>query len=137
MPIATLSTVAENAADPQIALRHYEALLSLETDCSDVRAAQVHGQVDFVLLDVRSPEAYASGHVPGALNLPYANIDERTLAAWAPGTLFVVYCTGPHCNGADRGAVRLARLGRHVKKMLGGIAFWKIEGYPMETGAAS
>jgi rhodanese-related sulfurtransferase len=35
----------------------------------------------------------------------------------------------PHCNGADRAAVRLSRLGRFVKKMIGGIQGWKDEGY--------
>jgi rhodanese-related sulfurtransferase len=45
--------------------------------------------------------------------------------------IFVVYCTGPHCNGADRAAVRLARLGRPVKKMIGGIEGWKDEGFEL------
>jgi len=41
----------------------------------------------------------------------------------------VVYCAGPHCNGAHRAAVRLGRLNRHVKVMLGGIAGWLQEGF--------
>jgi rhodanese-related sulfurtransferase len=45
----------------------------------------------------------------------------------------VVYCSGPHCNGADRGALRLAQLGRPVKKMLGGITGWQDEGYELLT----
>ncbi|MGZ7041168.1 MAG: rhodanese-like domain-containing protein, partial [Thermoanaerobaculia bacterium] len=48
---------------------------------------------------------------------------------YAPDTLFVVYCSGPHCNGADRAALRLSRLGRPVKKMIGGISGWKYEGF--------
>jgi rhodanese-related sulfurtransferase len=43
-----------------------------------------------------------------------------------------VYCAGPHCNGADKAAVRRARLGRPVKKMIGGIAGWKDEGFALE-----
>src|SRR5581483_10573796 len=42
--------------------------------------------------------------------------------------LLVVYCDGPHCNGADRAAIRLASLGRPVKKMIGGITGWIDEG---------
>jgi len=99
------------AATPQAALEHFEKLLSLETDCWDVHATRPALR-DFVLLDVRSPESFAAGHVPGAVNLPHARIDEQALAAWPPDTLFVVYCNGPHCNGADRAAARLARLGR-------------------------
>jgi rhodanese-related sulfurtransferase len=47
--------------------------------------------------------------------------------------LFVVYCAGPHCNGAARAAVRLAALGRPVKLMAGGITGWLDEGFPLET----
>src|SRR6478609_5857659 len=46
-------------------------------------------------------------------------------------TLYVTYCAGPHCNGAARAALRLARLGRPVKIMAGGIAGWLDEGFPL------
>ena len=49
-------------------------------------------------------------------------------------TLFVVYCAGPHCNGADKAAMRLAALGRPVKKMIGGIEGWRDEGFALRTG---
>jgi rhodanese-related sulfurtransferase len=49
--------------------------------------------------------------------------------------LFVVYCAGPHCNGAARAAVRLARLGRPVKLMAGGITGWIDEGFELAIGA--
>jgi rhodanese-related sulfurtransferase len=122
------------AAAPDQALAHFEALLRFETDCSDVHAAQQAGHQDFVLLDVRSPELFARGHVPGARSLPHGRINERNLAAYPAETLFVVYCSGPHCNGADRAAIRLARLGRPVKKMIGGITGWQDEGYALVTG---
>jgi rhodanese-related sulfurtransferase len=122
------------AADPDLARSHFAGRLSLETDCADVQAALAGGGADFVLLDVRGPGAYARGHVPGALNLPHAEISETRLAAWPSGTLFVVYCAGPHCNGGDRGALRLARLGRPVKLMIGGATGWSDEGFPFATG---
>jgi rhodanese-related sulfurtransferase len=87
----------------------------------------------FVVLDVRSAEAYAAGHVPGAASLPHRRITERNLAAYPPDVLFVVYCSGPHCNGADRAAVALARLGRPVEKMIGGMTGWKDEAFALET----
>src|SRR5438445_2699344 len=135
-PVASLVTEVA-AADPATALDHFEKLLSLETDCWDVHeAVEGAGRREFVLLDVRSPESFEAGHVPGALNLPHRRINPRNLAAWPMDTLFVVYCNGPHCNGADRAAVRLARLGRKVKKMIGGVEGWKDEGYHLETGPA-
>lgn len=57
------------------------------------------------------------------------------LSAWPDGTLFVVYCAGPHCNGADRAALKLSRLGRPVKLMLGGMTGWADEGFPFAQGA--
>jgi rhodanese-related sulfurtransferase len=83
------------------------------------------------VLDVRDPESYAAGHLPGAVHLPHGRIVERNLAAYPPDTLFVVYCSGPHCNGADRAAIRLARLGRPVKKMIGGTEGWKDDGFSL------
>ena len=132
MPTLVPSPVSEiAAADSAAALRHFESLLAFETDCWDVHAASEADRRDFVLLDVRSPEDYAAGHLPGAVNLPHARIVERNLADFPADTLFVVYCTGPHCNGADRAAVRLARLGRKVKKMIGGVLGWKAEGFTL------
>jgi rhodanese-related sulfurtransferase len=121
------------AADSAAALTRFEASLSFETDCWDVHAA-LAGKPDFVLLDVRSPELYARAHVPGAVNMPHAKIIASRLADYPPGTLFVVYCSGPHCNGATRGAIRLARLGRPVKIMIGGIAGWREEGFAVASG---
>jgi len=128
----TNSAVTEiTSADPRDAQRHFESLLSLETDCWDVHAAIAGRHPDFVILDVRSPALYAAGHVPGAINLPHGRINERNLAGFPAEMLFVVYCDGPHCNGADRGAARLASLGRKVKKMIGGIEGWKDEGFSL------
>jgi len=75
-------------------------------------------------------------HVPGAINLPHGKIVESKLAAWPEGTLFVTYCAGPHCNGAARGALRLARLGRPVKIMAGGVAGWLDEGFELNSLAS-
>jgi rhodanese-related sulfurtransferase len=122
------SSLDQGVADPAEAARHFESLLTYETDCWDVNHALSRREAGFVVLDVRSPALYAAGHVPGALNLPHARINERNLEPYAGDPLFVVYCSGPHCNGADRAALRLARLGRRVKKMLGGIEGWKDEG---------
>lgn len=120
------------AASSVDALAHFESLLAFETDCWDVHEAMADRSADFVLLDVRSPEDFATGHVPGAINLPHGRIIERNLADWDDDTLFVVYCAGPHCNGADKAAVRLAGLGRPVKKMIGGIEGWKDEAFSLE-----
>ena len=133
-PTATPSAVTAVAPAPQAdAVAHFDALLAFETDCWDVHHALTTGPADFVLLDVRGPDLYAAGHVPGAVNLPHGRIVERNLAEYAPGTVFVVYCAGPHCNGADKAALRLARLGRPVKKMIGGVTGWLDEGFTLQS----
>lgn len=131
----TTSRVSEvPPADSADALKHFERLLMFETDCWDVHDSMKSGDPDFMLLDIRSPQSFQEGHVPGATNLPRGKINERNLSSYPVDTLFVVYCNGPHCNGADRAAASLARLGRRVKKMIGGIEGWKDEGFDLTTG---
>ncbi len=118
---------------------HIARRLALETDCADVfaamRDAAARGQAPgFVVLDVRGRAAYATGHVPGAVSLPHRDITAERLAAWPAGTVFVTYCAGPHCNGADRGALRIAELGLPVKTMPGGMTGWIDEGLTVATG---
>ena len=115
------------APSTEVAAR-YAARLAFETDSADVAAALRDGAPDFVLLDVRGPALFARGHLPGALNLPHGKITERRMAEWPDDTLFVVYCAGPHCNGTDKAALRLATLHRPVKVMIGGMTGWADEG---------
>ena len=123
------------AASAAVAEAHFAAEFTFETDCWDVHASMARG-ADFVLLDVRSPALFAKGHVPGAINLPHGKIIASKVAEWPADTLFVTYCAGPHCNGAARGALRLARLGRPVKLMAGGITGWLDEGFELDGDLA-
>jgi rhodanese-related sulfurtransferase len=119
------------AAPPEQTAAHFEAQFTFETDCWDTHEALRRGSPGFVLLDVRSPELFAKGHVPGAVNLPHAKIIESRMREYPKSTLFVAYCAGPHCNGAARAAARLARLGYPVKLMAGGMTGWMDEGFEL------
>lgn len=116
-------------------IAHYSRRLAFETDCWDVHDALSRSEPGFVLLDVRAPALYVKGHVPGALNLPRGKMTPRKMAEWPEGTLFVVYCAGPHCNGTDKAALKLAELGLRVKVMIGGVTGWADEGFAFATGA--
>lgn len=119
-------------ASSRAAVERFESCLAFETDCADVHAALAAGSAEFVVLDVRRPELYVRGHVPSAVNLPHDHIDPSALGAYSRETVFVVYCAGPHCNGAHRAALRLARLERPVKIMIGGMTGWLVEGFELE-----
>lgn len=118
------------AAPSELARNHFAAEFSFETDCWDVNDA-LSKEPDFVLLDVRGPAMFAKGHIKGAINLPHGKITRSKMEAWPEDTIFVTYCAGPHCNGASRGALRLADLGRPVKIMRGGITGWLDEGFAL------
>lgn len=130
-----MSVVSHTPAAPSAqAQAHFQDRLTFETDCADVWYASQHETKDFVLLDVRTPVLFAAGHVPGALNLPVRTISEQRMAEFPIDTLFVVYCAGPHCNGANKAALKLARLGRPVKEMIGGLTGWIDEGFGLARG---
>jgi len=129
-PNAVTETPAANAP---VALDHFASLLAFETDCWDTNAAMSAGNPGFTLLDVRGKGGFDAGHVPGAVHFPHTDLSEANLADYPADTLFVVYCAGPHCNGADKAALQLAKLGRPVKKMIGGIEGWKDEGFDLVT----
>lgn len=118
-------TVASSAE----AQRHFAARLSFETDCWDVHHAFQESLVDFILVDVRSPSLYASSHLPGAINIPHGKMVASYMASYSKDSLFIVYCAGPHCNGAQRAALALSRLGFPVKEMIGGMTGWADEGF--------
>ena len=118
----------------EIAQDHFARRLAVETDVSDVAAALAAGAADFVLLDARSPEAYAAGHLPRAIGLHHSRLTRETVDE-LPAGLVVTYCWGPACNGACKAAARLAQLGRPVKEMLGGFEYWVRDGHPVEASS--
>jgi rhodanese-related sulfurtransferase len=128
------AVTATPAASPSVAAEHFAAQFTFETDCWDVHEALRSNAPEFVLLDVRGATLFEKGHVSGAINLPHAKIVASKMREWPEDTLFVAYCAGPHCNGAARAALRLAKLGRPVKIMAGGVTGWIDEGFALVSG---
>ena len=119
-------------ASPDVAARHFAARLAVETDPSDVHADLDRGVTSIVVVDARSPQHYAECHIPGALSLPHRTITRETTAHLSPEVCVVVYCWGPGCNAATKGAARLSALGFQAKEMIGGLEYWRREGYAVE-----
>lgn len=122
------------AADPEEAVARLSERFRFETDCADVASDLANGVTGFVVVDARSPEKYAAGHVPGAVNLPTRTINDRSIAGLEHEPVYITYCDGPHCNGSTKSALRLAELGFRVKEMLGGFHFWMLDRHPVEYG---
>jgi rhodanese-related sulfurtransferase len=119
------------------AIEHFTERLTFETDVSDVHAALEAKTPGFVVVDSRGPQAWAQGHLPGAVHLPTAEIAGRAKVLIAEGTDVVTYCWGPGCNGATRAALEFAKLGYRVREMLGGYEYWVREGLTFETPTGS
>jgi len=124
--------LATSPADPAVAHNHFLSKLSFETDPSDVHhdiAGKISG---IVVIDARTPEPYARGHVPGAINMPHRTIDSTTTASLPRDRVLVTYCDGIFCNASTKAAAKLTGLGFKVKEMLDGMEGWRKEGYPVE-----
>jgi rhodanese-related sulfurtransferase len=83
-----------------------------------------------LIVDVRTPEEYAAGHIPGAINVPLDRIAFH-LERLPAGPVVTVCSMG---NRARRGAERFARLGRPAMCLRGGTKAWTAAGYPLVTG---
>jgi len=84
------------------------------------------------VLDVRPPEEYAAGHLPGAVNIPLGEL-EKHLDELDPDQEIVAYCRGPHCVLAFDAVARLREKGINAKRLDGGLPEWRMEGYPVES----
>lgn len=117
-------------AGPDEALGHFLTRLRFETDPYDVHHDLEHGESGFVVLDIRRAPDFAREHVVGAVNLSHHDMTSRLLARLDREQVYVTYGWGPGCNGGTRGAAKLAAAGLRVKEMIGGLEYWKRQGYP-------
>ncbi|MEO2266737.1 rhodanese-like domain-containing protein [Pseudoalteromonas sp. YIC-656] len=125
------NVIRPRPAQSDEALAYFQSQLRFETDCWDVHYALNNNLFDFVLLDVRGLEVAKKGYIEGATLMPHPTITQARLKHYPEDTVFVVYCAGPHCNATEKAAIKLARLGRPVKKMIGGVTGWLDEGFEL------
>jgi|GEM_PF-669125 len=98
----------------------------------DVEVAAAAWRAGDAVLDVRTPEEYANGHVAGALNVPLAQLP--ALARGLPAGQLITVCTSG--GRSWRAAQRLAALGRTALSVRGGTKAWRAAGLPTVTGSA-
>lgn len=113
---------------------HYENKLAYEIDAWDLQQALAQsgtaGAPVLILVDTRSPQAYQEEHLPGAINLPHRTMDATSTAHLNREAQIVTYCDGIGCNASTKGALKLVRLGFHVKELIGGLDWWKRDAHP-------
>ena len=117
-------------------LKHYQNKLSFEMDPSDLFDALNNGE-NIVPLDARKSFGFDAEHIPNAINIPHREMNEASTKHLDRNTLYVVYCDGIGCNASTKGALNMAKLGFKVKELIGGIEWWKFDGYATEGTKAT
>jgi len=85
------------------------------------------------VLDVRPPEEYESGHIPGAINVPLAEIEQH-LADLPKEQDIIAYCRGAYCVLAFEAVATLRDKGFKARRLEEGYPEWKAAGLPVEGG---
>ena len=116
-------------------IKHYGDKLEHETDSWDLKTALEKGE-RIVVVDARSPESFQKEHIPSAINFPHRTMNEESTRHLDRSALYVVYCDGIGCNASTKGAFNLARLGFRVKELMGGLDWWKRDGYKTESSTS-
>ena len=127
-----ISAVLEYGAPaPSETAAMMEDKLRFHTDSWDLSVDLRVGLSDIVVIDARSRDVYAAGHIPGAVSFPHREMSAETTARLDRSKVYIVYCDGIGCNASTKGAYKLAGLGFRVKELLGGIDWWRRDGHPV------
>lgn len=96
---------------------------------SELSARRASGTAP-VVIDVRTPDEYATGHIPGALNIPFDQVADRIAEIDAPNGVALYCMVGPR---ARKGETALLAAGyASVLHIEGGLAAWQAAGLPVE-----
>lgn len=106
----------------------YEHKLKYEIDAWDLSESLNRGDA-IKVIDVRSEEAYALEHIPGSINIPHRTMNSESTAHLNANMHYVCYCDGIGCNGSTKGSLNMVKLGFNVKELMGGLDWWKRDGY--------
>ncbi|ARV59328.1 rhodanese [Nostocales cyanobacterium HT-58-2] len=109
-------------------MAHYQRKLAYEMDSWDLYMALNKGQ-PITVVDGRSATAFADEHIPGALNLPHKEICFNSTEMLDKSRLYVCYCDDIGCNASTKTALKLLTLGFEVRELIGGLDWWKRDGY--------
>ena len=117
-------------------IKHYEERLNYQWDSADL-AEQLEKDTNIVVIDTRKTFAFEEEHIPSAVNFPHRTMNEKNTATLNKDMLYICYCDGIGCNGSTKGALKMAELGFNVRELIGGLDWWKRDGYETEGEQAT
>lgn len=134
--VVELLVALRHAAERHIAEvdRLVDAYLTVKDNLEPVPRAELLARARqglITVLDVRPPEEYAAGHLPGAVNVPLAEL-EKHLKELPKDREVVAYCRGPYCVLAYEAVARLREKGFRARRLQDGFPEWRIAGLPVE-----
>lgn len=107
---------------------YYKSKLTFEMDPSDLYSA-FEKNTEYIALDTRQAFGFEKEHIPTAINLPHKEITFENTQHLDKTKTYVCYCDGIGCNASTKGALKMTKLGFNVKELIGGLAWWKFDGY--------
>jgi len=131
----THMTAKTTLKQPKLAIHaadYFAAKLAYEMTAWTLKTLVVDQKVDtHLVLDVRSPEHFANGHIPTAINIPLADL-VNNLKTLPKNKVIVTYCGNIACALAPKAALELAQKGFQVQELVGGIEMWQEKGFPVQ-----
>lgn len=112
-------------------IKHYQSKLDYEWDSADL-FRNLEERTDIVVIDTRKSWAYDIEHIPSAISFPHPEMDETSTASMNKSKIYVCYCDGIGCNGSTKGSLKMTQLGFNTRELIGGLDWWKRDGYSTE-----
>ena len=113
-------------------IEFYKQKLAFEIDAWDLNE-MIQNNENVVVVDARSSESYENEHIVGSTNIPHRTMSKETTNKLDKSALYVTYCDGIGCNASTKGTLNLSLLGFNVKELIGGLEWWKRDGYKTEV----
>jgi rhodanese-related sulfurtransferase len=127
--------------DTQKAAQYFEDEMNFKTNISFIKRALKEKIENVIIVDVRSANDFAKGHIPGAINIPFDQYNkfegpETAFPGLRKDAFNCIYCYTLTCSLSQKAAKKFASLGYPVKEIIGGYDAWVDHKYPVETGVS-
>jgi ArsR family transcriptional regulator len=129
--LTTLRRIAEqNVAEVKRLMRSYFNKCDDLEPVSRQKLMELSRTGAVTILDVRPEDEFLLGHVPGALNIPFHQLEQR-LSEIDPKQEVVAYCRGPYCVLSHKAIASLRANGFRARRLEDGLPEWRAAGFPI------